>query len=227
MGQQMVTEGWLDGMFYGCVMLTNIAGVMLMDCAAVRRPRLIGVIAVPIVFAMISLSDLLAFIGVGSRWHLCFVSAAMGAQNTLTAHGELGVNTTIITGNLQKIGMFLSKRTHADALKDTDVVAVQLCIMTVIATVSGAVCGTLWLLAVGSREWSLVLPALLQATCMLAYWRVHARGQVLRESGAESDAAPHPAAYGGAAGGLCEDEPQRRGPAKPLLGPQGQAAEAS
>lgn len=40
----------------------------------------------------------------------------MGAQNTLTKEGELGLMTTLLTGNLQRVGLSLSMALHGDEI---------------------------------------------------------------------------------------------------------------
>ena len=54
-------------------------------------------------------SDVLAALAGPSKWYVCFVAAAFGAQNALSGSEKvLGVNTTIMTGNLQKVGAALT-----------------------------------------------------------------------------------------------------------------------
>jgi uncharacterized membrane protein YoaK (UPF0700 family) len=173
-GAQLVRLGWREGVFYAAVMLSSVVGVGLKEHAIERNPRLLGTVAAPVVFMCVCGSDALSALGLGSRWLVCFISAAMGAQNTFTNQSQIGVNTTIITGSLQRLGLYLAKLAHGDLVDRKETEGTLLGLTVVVATVVGAIVGSLMLALFGDR-WALVPPALLQATCKLAYvrWFIH------------------------------------------------------
>merc|ERR1712125_90901 len=53
------------------------------------------------------LSDILFKFEGNNRWHVCLLSPTFGIQNSLTFGGSMATNTTIITGNSQKISQCL------------------------------------------------------------------------------------------------------------------------
>lgn len=188
LGLKGVQVGGADAGFYASVMLSSVVGAALMERHVHRHPRHLVVIAVPVVFALICASDLISARDGGSRWVVCLVALCMGAQNTLSMQGALKVNTTILTGGLQRIGLALSQLAHGDAIAAAERESLLLCAAVVLATPGGAVLGALMLRRFG-QDWSLIAPALLQAGCKLLYARWFVQSSERRPAAAR-EAAP-------------------------------------
>jgi len=116
--------------------------------------------------ALLGLSDVLDATMGNSRWHACLVAVSLGAQNSLTA-AEFGVNTTMMTGNLGKVGTCLVElcalRLERSSLRKHAVY--PLC---VIATIVGAVFGAFLHKLTGHVHFQFVPIAVLQAASLLA-----------------------------------------------------------
>ena len=107
LGRDMAEGKAVDAAFHLIIICSNMLGVMLYELSS-RTSVSLRLVAVVVGCATVSADLLDAFVG-SSRWSVCFVAAAFGAQNALTANdARLSVNTTIMTGNVAKIGAALS-----------------------------------------------------------------------------------------------------------------------
>ena len=104
-----VAEGRpIYAVFHLTIICSNMLGVMMYELSA-RTNASLRLVAVLVGCATVSADLLDALVG-SSRWSVCFVAAAFGAQNALTANdARLSVNTTIMTGNVAKIGAALTQ----------------------------------------------------------------------------------------------------------------------
>ena len=98
-----------DTLYSLAMMGANLLGVVvfetLRNCLGTRKPAA-GVAALPVA-TLTFFSDVFDAAG-PSRWHATLVAAAFGAQYAATS-AQLGVNATIMTGNVSKLGSWLGQ----------------------------------------------------------------------------------------------------------------------
>ena len=159
-------HGPLDALYHLVIMASNLLGVVLYEALSrtvALRPSA-WLVAVLVGLATAS-SDILDAIAGPSQWDVCFVAAAFGAQNALTgSEAQLGVSTTIMTGNLQKLGAALALRLVGRAVPQKQALSSTLSAAVIASTVLGAMVAALALRAAGRGPWPYFAPiALLQA----------------------------------------------------------------
>lgn len=160
-------EHGADGAIYHLVIMgSNLLGVMVYEAMSNKMAlrRSLWLVALVVGLAT-SASDVLAALVGPSRWYVCFVAAAFGAQNALSgSDAVLGVNTTIMTGNLQKVGAVLALRLLRMPVPAKQARGSKLSAAVLAATVLGAMVAALALRTAGETQWPCFLPiALLQA----------------------------------------------------------------
>lgn len=161
----------LDVFFYGAMVTCGLLGMAAYEWIKLHKAHISDSrhFALPLA-ALIILSDVLDSCFGGSRWHACPVAVSLGCQNALTA-SVFGVSTTIMTGNLGKVGAFLAQlcttRSASQPLP-------RLCEQTVfplvvLATILGALTGAgLHRIFAGDVRFHLLPIAVLQALCLVA-----------------------------------------------------------
>jgi len=155
-----------EALYHLTIMGSNLLGVMLYEVVSHTVPlrRSLWLLAVVAGLAT-GASDVLAALAGPSKWYVCFAAASFGAQNALsTSEAVLGVSTTIMTGNLQKIGAALTRRILRMPVPEKQARGSKLGAVVLAATVLGAMVAALALRTAGARQWPCFLPiALLQA----------------------------------------------------------------
>ena len=102
-------SGGSDTAYYGSILCSYIFGVWLFNLIKHLCPARPGLAASPVCVSLFLIADLLHAATSDSKWRVCLLAPCFGAQNSLTFGGPLSVNTTIITGNMAKIGNALWK----------------------------------------------------------------------------------------------------------------------
>ena len=158
----------VDTAFYACVIFSYIAGCVLFSEMKRRIPTRPSRFAAPVCFTLILASDVLyEEIGL-SRWQLCLLAPAFGIQNSFTFGGALGTNTTIITGNLAKLGIAISKSLHCECPPLKDWVC-PLC--AVLAKIVAAIAGGFTLVYGTDMDvsWLFIPSGVILVICMLLH----------------------------------------------------------
>ena len=181
-GKSMVSDSLVDVLFYVAVVLCNMSGVICLELLkwyrTVRghgsRKRAATLLALPIA-ALLLTCDALDTQGT-SRWHVCLVATALGAQNALVGSPDsLAVLTTIMTGNIAKLGacivsLLKAQGRRKESLETWKTYGTNLAL--VLATVAGAVGAALMLRAADVDEhptlWCLAPNAVGLALLLLA-----------------------------------------------------------
>lgn len=156
--------------FYLSVMLSYMVGVaifqQLKSCCGNRTGRVAAVVC----FTLVLASDILYDAFKGDKWQVCLLAPAFGIQNSLTFGGPMEINTTIITGNMQKLGVALHQvvtgKMTRNNLRNSAGPAVA-----VIATIIAAVAGAFVLMEVTKMDpsWLFLPSGVLQGVCMWMY----------------------------------------------------------
>ena len=102
-------SGGSDTAYYGSILCSYIFGVWLFNLIKHLCPARPGLAASPVCVSLFLIADLLHAATSDSKWRVCLLAPCFGVQNSLTFGGPLSVNTTIITGNMAKIGNALWK----------------------------------------------------------------------------------------------------------------------
>jgi uncharacterized membrane protein YoaK (UPF0700 family) len=120
--------------------------------------------------ALFLAADLLHAPTAGSKWRVCLLAPCFGVQNSITFGGPMAVNTTIITGNMAKIGDALWKMC-AEGRVIAPLRATVKPFAALVATFAGAVVGAAVLLraSTGETEWTFWPIGVLQLLCFVAH----------------------------------------------------------
>ena len=81
----------------------------LFQLCKAKFPRRPAWAASPLVLALMVLADVLNASTNRSHWRVCLIAPCFGLQNSMTFGGPMAINTTIITGNMMKIGVAIWK----------------------------------------------------------------------------------------------------------------------
>ena len=180
-GQQHLLDHAADVLYYAVVVVSNMLGVVCLELlkwflsvhASTRNPA--SILALPILALLVACDALDAIVG-SSKWHMCLPAAAFGAQNALVSSPQvLGLPTTIMTGNIAKVGTAMVELCKARGSRQA---ALDVCKMylsnlcAVVFTVLGAVAAAL---AIRARDevsnptsWAFVPTALVLAVLLCA-----------------------------------------------------------
>ena len=157
-----------DAAFYMSVIFSYIAGCVLFSEIKRRIPTRPSRFAAPVCFTLILASDVMyEEIGL-SRWQLCLLAPAFGIQNSFTFGGAMATSTTLLTGNMAKLGITISKSLHCEfpPLKDF---VYPLCV--VLATIVAAIAGGFTLIYGTNMDvsWLFMPSGVIQVICMLLH----------------------------------------------------------
>jgi uncharacterized membrane protein YoaK (UPF0700 family) len=161
--------------FAPAAIICNFLGVSLVAAPVVRRPWLISSLAAPLLLLCILVCETLTYLGYGSKWLICFPALAMGAQNTLTKEGELGLMTTLLTGNLQRVGLSFAMALHGDEIDWKEVLTIVTCLSVILSTLIGALVGA-GIVHYFGDSWTLLPAGIVQFMCITGYARAYAPG---------------------------------------------------
>lgn len=100
-------ERVMNVIYYLCLVFSYIFGGLIFEGVKSYKPKRIGFILAPLCLVLNILSDVLFKFGGNNRWQVCLLTPTFGIQNSLTFGGSMATNTTIITGNSQKMSQFL------------------------------------------------------------------------------------------------------------------------
>jgi uncharacterized membrane protein YoaK (UPF0700 family) len=159
-----------DAGYYGSILGSYIFGVWLINLIKHFCPSRPGWAASPICMALFLTSDLLHAPTADSKWRVCLLAPCFGMQNSITFGGPMAVNTTIITGNMAKIGDALWK-VCAEGKVIVPLRATVKPIVALVATFAGAITGAAVLLKAsnGETEWKFWPIGVLQLLCFVAH----------------------------------------------------------
>lgn len=175
--------------YYLCIVLSYIAGGAIFEGVKSVRPKRVGMLLAPFCLGMNILSDVLfRFVG-DSRWQVCLLAPTFGIQNSMTFGGEMATNTTIITGNTQKVSQALyqlltGKMTRAKA----NAIIPPLCaiVSTLLASVAGAF--VLMDVAKMNAEWLFIPAGVLQSSMMVLHDVIYHMGAAARDPSINANA---------------------------------------
>ena len=163
-------QGADDVLYYISILCSYIFGVWLFNLVKKVWPARPGWAASLVCVALFLMADILDGPTSGSKWRVCLLAPCFGMQNSLSFGGPLAVNTTIITGNMAKVGNALWKmcadRTCIKPLK-----AIIKPLTAWVATFMGAVAGATVLMKVGdgNTEWMFWPVGVLQLFCFVMH----------------------------------------------------------
>jgi uncharacterized membrane protein YoaK (UPF0700 family) len=144
--------------------LSQIADRLRTATGTAGRP---GYVAAPICMALILVCDIMGVYVSDSKWRICLISPCFGIQNSLTFGGPMAVNTSIITGNMAKIGIALWKA-MAEGKGKAQLKAVIKPLTAWFSTFVGAAIGAAVLLKLAEGNEHMFLPVgVIQVTCFV------------------------------------------------------------
>lgn len=92
--------------YYVCILLCYMLGGTLFQFIKNGCPRRMGSISAVVCFTLVVATETCNLIWGNDRWQVCLLAPTFGIQNCLTFGGAMATNTTIITGNMQKMSLF-------------------------------------------------------------------------------------------------------------------------
>eukprot|EP00326_Haptolina_ericina_P002125 CAMPEP_0181225334 /NCGR_PEP_ID=MMETSP1096-20121128/31627_1 /TAXON_ID=156174 ORGANISM="Chrysochromulina ericina, Strain CCMP281" /NCGR_SAMPLE_ID=MMETSP1096 /ASSEMBLY_ACC=CAM_ASM_000453 /LENGTH=247 /DNA_ID=CAMNT_0023318521 /DNA_START=16 /DNA_END=760 /DNA_ORIENTATION=- len=156
--------------FYLTIVVANMLGVLLVHWARKRVVRNQIPVVATCAFVCIIACDLLLLSKVdadSSKWLMCFIAVAFGAQNAVSMLGEVGVPTTIVTGHIQKIPGLLFE-VLSSGMTPMIQGALVMSGSIVLATAMGAfTVASISKARDGKLSWLLIIPGALQWTLLL------------------------------------------------------------
>lgn len=135
-----------DAGFYISIMMSYMLGCTLFQIIKRYFPSYPAWACCPVCLTLLVLSDTLHDPTDDSNWRVLLIAPAFALQNSLTFGGPMAVHTTIITGNYQKVGIFLYKVLFEPSACLKELKAVIKPIMAIAATFAGATAGAAWLM---------------------------------------------------------------------------------
>lgn len=176
MGIAAAEQGVAGAGFFLCVIAANVVGVVIMDSILAVRgdgPSAWGLVSIITPTLCMLLAEALEGPLALGGWAVCLVSISMGMQNALTLTA-LGVNTTIVTGNLQKVGVLIARALRREAFSAADRDQGLKCTAVIVSTIAGSTVGAICLRASGPA-WTLGPAAGLQFCSLTAREHLHGR----------------------------------------------------
>mmetsp|Transcript_10262 Transcript_10262/g.18954 ORF Transcript_10262/g.18954 Transcript_10262/m.18954 type:complete len:269 (-) Transcript_10262:392-1198(-) len=165
-------DRWLDVVYYISILLSYIAGGVIFEAVKARKPNKAGMILAPCCLALNVLSDVLFKLSdvddlKATRWQVCLLSPTFGIQNSLSFGGSMAVNTTIITGNSQKMSQCLYQLCSGKLTTDKAKSFVPP-LLTILSTLLAACAGAFVLMDVSGMDasWLFLPSGVLQAVMM-------------------------------------------------------------
>eukprot|EP00929_Paragymnodinium_shiwhaense_P067193 TRINITY_DN33825_c0_g1_i1.p1 TRINITY_DN33825_c0_g1~~TRINITY_DN33825_c0_g1_i1.p1 ORF type:complete len:284 (+),score=66.29 TRINITY_DN33825_c0_g1_i1:92-943(+) len=96
-----------DTLYYLCILMCYISGGTIFHATKARAPKHIGKLMAIVCLGLNILAEVLNQIFGNDKWQVCVLAPTFGIQNSLTFGGAMQTNTTIITGNMQKLSVAL------------------------------------------------------------------------------------------------------------------------
>lgn len=139
MGKALLGGDPRRALYNVAVMASNMGGVMafclLKDLGGSIR------LAAPLVAGLTLISEFLNVCLGTNHWHVCFLSAGLGAQNFLGFTEKIGGMTALATGNLQKTAKALYHVLRGHHVAESDKESALVALGVVLATIAGAILG--------------------------------------------------------------------------------------
>jgi len=156
--------------YYLCILICYIVGGVVFQAVKARWPRRVGVLSAPVCLSLFILSEVLNQIVGNNKWQVCILAPTFGIQNSLTFGGGLQTNTTIITGNMQKLSLALYQVLACKVTK-ANLVAIATPAAAVLSTFMASIIGAVILMDVAklNAAWLFVPAGLLQASMVVVH----------------------------------------------------------
>ena len=172
----LVDDNGYPPVYYLCILGSYIMGVIAFQLCKHVHPRRPGWAASPIILLLMCVTDLLHGPTSNNHWRVCLIAPCFGMQNSFTFGGPMAINTTIITGNMQKLGIAIWK-----ALKEgncrAQLKAASRPLTAWLSTFAGALAGAAVLMRASwySNRFLFVPVGVLQALCFVTHDHIYGR----------------------------------------------------
>lgn len=157
-------------LYYLCIVITYMLGGTLFQFIKNWKPQRTGCTAAPVCLLLVLACELCNQVWGNNRWQVCVLAPTFGIQNSLTFGGAMETNTTIITGNTQKLSLALYQALTRK-LTRAKCQAIATPSAAIVSTFVASVLGAFVLMDVAGMQaaWLFVPAGLLQCCCLVLH----------------------------------------------------------
>jgi len=134
------TQSAANVAYYLCVLASYMLGATVLHFIKQWKPNRAGTLAAPLCLFLVVACETVNCFWPENRWQVCILAPMFGIQNSLTFFGPLAANTTMITGNMQRLSLafwqFLARK-----MNEENLIAIALPGAAIIATLLSAIAG--------------------------------------------------------------------------------------